>query len=225
MTVIEIEVVFDFVCAWCYIGKRKLDRAIALYQKTYPGGRSDIFSIKWSPYYLNYNPHPHSVPKSDLIDERMGDMTPEQRATLFNRMNQIGRTVGIIFKPGGLIGSTRDAHRLVHLSHTKSPEIQNALVNNILQAYHELEKDISSKEVLTELAVNAGLEQAEVAEWLDTDLAGDIVDKEARQNKEEPGNTGVPRYIIQRAYRLDGAEDPSKFIEVFTKIKEDKTEA
>jgi predicted DsbA family dithiol-disulfide isomerase len=80
------------------------------------------------------------VPKSDLIDERMGDMTPEQRATLFNRMNQIGRAVGIIFKPGGLIGSTRDAHRLVHLSQTKSPEIQNALVNNILQAYHEMEK-------------------------------------------------------------------------------------
>jgi predicted DsbA family dithiol-disulfide isomerase len=69
------------------------------------------------------------------------------------------------------------------------------------------------------------LEEAEVAEWLDTDLAGDIVDNEARHNNEEPGNTGVPRYIIQRAHRLDGAEDPSAFIEVFAKIKEDKTEA
>ncbi|KAE8384718.1 hypothetical protein ETB97_005227 [Aspergillus alliaceus] len=220
MTVIEIEVVFDFVCAWCYIGKRKLDKAITLFQKVYPGGRSDVFSIKWLPYYLDYNPHPYSVPKSELIDERLSDMTSEQRMTLFNRMNQIGRSVNIYFKGGGMIGSTRDAHRLVYLSRTKSSEVQNALVEKILEAYHELEKDISSREVLTELAVDAGLDSGEVRAWLDSGLAADVVDEEARKNREEEGNSGVPRYVIQGVHRIVGTEDSSVFMEIFAKIKE-----
>ncbi|KAE8373961.1 thioredoxin-like protein [Aspergillus bertholletiae] len=224
MTVIEIEVVFDFVCAWCYIGKRKLDRAIALYQKVYPGGRSDVFSIKWRPYYLNYNPHPYSVPKSELIESRLGSMTPEQRASLFSRMNQIGRSVGISFRGGGMIGDTRDAHRLVHLCGTQSPRAQNALVEKILEAYHELEKDISSKEELVELAVDAGLDADQVRDWLDSELAADIVDDEACKNKEEEGSTGVPRYVIQHEHRLSGAEDPSEFIEIFAKVKEDESQ-
>ncbi|KAH6675226.1 hypothetical protein F5X68DRAFT_235382, partial [Plectosphaerella plurivora] len=57
MVVIEIEITFDFVCAWCFIHKRNLDAAIALYQKTYPGAKFDVFKISWTPYYLNYNPH------------------------------------------------------------------------------------------------------------------------------------------------------------------------
>ncbi|RHZ52994.1 uncharacterized protein CDV56_104925 [Aspergillus thermomutatus] len=85
-----------------------------------------------------------------------------------------------------------------------------------------MEKDISSKEVLLELAVDARLDKAEVDEWLDSDLAGDVVDEHSRNNKEQPGNTGVPRYVIQEMHRLDGAEDPPEFLEVFAKIKEDE---
>ncbi|KAI1650629.1 uncharacterized protein F4817DRAFT_326830 [Daldinia loculata] len=55
---------------WCYIAKRNLDTAISLYRKTYPGGESDTFSIVWTPYYLNYNPHPYSVEKDTLVHVR-----------------------------------------------------------------------------------------------------------------------------------------------------------
>lgn len=151
-------------------------------------------------------------------------MTLEQRTSLFSRMNQIGRSVGIHFKDGGMIGNTRDAHRLVHLCGTQSPEVQSALVEKVLEAYHELEKDISSKEVLTELAVDAGLDGKQVREWLDSELAADVVDEEARKNKEEEGNTGVPRYVIQNVHRLAGAEDPSEFIGIFAKVKEDESQ-
>ncbi|KAI2779030.1 hypothetical protein F4815DRAFT_446628 [Daldinia loculata] len=70
MAVIEIQVISDIVCAWCYIAKRNLDTAIFLYRKTYPGGKSDTFSIVWTPYYLNYNPHPYSVEKDTLVHVR-----------------------------------------------------------------------------------------------------------------------------------------------------------
>ncbi|GKT84346.1 DSBA-like thioredoxin domain protein [Colletotrichum tofieldiae] len=98
MTVFEVDIVFDFVCAWCYIGKRKLDRAIALYQKTYPGGKNDVFSITWRPYYLDYNPSTHSIDKKLLAETKLSDMSPERRAALTQRMEQIGRSVGINFK-------------------------------------------------------------------------------------------------------------------------------
>ncbi|KAH7134200.1 thioredoxin-like protein [Dactylonectria macrodidyma] len=220
MVVIEIDVVSDFVCAWCYIGKRKLDMAISLYQKTYPGGKLDVFAINYRPYYLNYGPSTHSVDKSEVADTRLSDMTAKQRAKLYRRMDQIGRGVGINFQSGGRIGDTRQAHRLVHLGRTKGPEIQNALVDGIFAAYHELEKDITSKDVLREIAIGAGLESTEVDEWLSSDLDAGIIDDEAQRNKEMLAGVGVPSYIIQGSHRINGAEDAQDFMEVFIKVKE-----
>ncbi|KAL4893995.1 putative thioredoxin [Aspergillus ambiguus] len=224
MTLITIDVVFDFVCAWCYIGKRTLDRAIALYRKTYPGGCNDTITIAWRPYYLNYNPYGYSVLKTDLVDERLKDKTPEQRAALIKRMDKIGQSVAINFKGGGMIGpDTRDAHRLVYLSREDpniTSETHGELVENILEAYHEREMDISQREVLKETAVAAGIEPIVVERWLAEDV-GNAVDEEARRNKEMKGNTGVPRFLIQGMYQWDG-DDLYEFIEIMGKVKADK---
>lgn len=223
MAVIEIEVIYDFVCAWCYIAKRTLDRAISLYQKTVPGGRSDIFSVKYRPYYLNYNPHPHSVDKSELIDVRLRDMAPEQHIALFNRMDQIGRSMGILFKAGGKIGSTRDAHRVVYYCQMNEIEkdadavTTNALVEKIFETYHEREMDISDPDVLRDLAVDAGVSREEMDGWLDASPA--VVDEEARKNKDEV-KSGVPVFIIQGEHRIDGPGDISEFLEIFSKARE-----
>ncbi|KAJ8110069.1 hypothetical protein ONZ43_g5973 [Nemania bipapillata] len=53
MTNFSINIVSDPVCPWCYIGKKRLDKAIALYQKVYPNGRSDTFTVTWQAYYLD----------------------------------------------------------------------------------------------------------------------------------------------------------------------------
>lgn len=138
---------------------------------------------------------------------------------MIQRLTQIGHSVGIDFKSGGKIGSTRDAHRLTHLSQIKSPEVQDALVEKLFEAYHELEKDISSPNVLREIAVDAGLNGSEVGEWLNSNLGGDTVDTEALKNR-EIGISGVPMFIIQGVHRIDGARDVQEFLEVFTKVKE-----
>lgn len=75
-------------------------------------------------------------------------------------MGDVGRSAGINFNTGTKIGSTRDAHRPVHLSQARSAGIQDALVERIFQAYHELEKDISSRGVLRELGMDFGMEAA-----------------------------------------------------------------
>ncbi|GJC93168.1 DSBA-like thioredoxin domain-containing protein [Colletotrichum higginsianum] len=226
MTVIKIDIVFDFVCAWCYIGKRKLDRAIALYQKTYPGGKDDVFAITWHPYYLGYNPSAHSVDKSQLADTKLSDMSPEGRAALTRRMEQVGRSVGINFQWGGKIGpNTRGAHRLVRLSRAKGPEATADMVEKLFKAYHELEKDIAEEEVLRAVASDAGLDSAEVEGLLKSETGLDEVDNDEKRGRDISGGAGVPLFVIQDSHRLDGAQDASDFYEAFVQVKETEATA
>lgn len=156
-------------------------------------------------------------------------MTPEQRTALFNRMNQIGRSVGIHFKGGGKIGSTRNAHRLVHLIQAKSPQpassgddTMSIAVEKLFEAYHELEMDISDQAVLKKLSVDAGLNPEE-EEWLANDIAMHTVNQEAKKNKDVL-KSGVPVYIIQGNYSFDGSTDPSEFLEAFSKVRNEVQE-
>lgn len=241
---------------WCYIGKRTLEKAISIHQKTYPGGRDDIFNISFQPYYLDYTSilipanEPKksgagpTVDKSELAEIKLGHMTQEQKDILEKRMNQIGRSLGINFRSRGKIGSTRAAHHLIHLSQMgghEGREVTNELVGRLFEAYHELEMDISAREVLRQIAVEVGLDQVDVDACLDfcfesdspastsrfasavltTDEDGNpesFVDKQARENRQRT-NTGVPLFIIQGEYRVDGAQDLMEFVEVFGKIR------
>ncbi|KZL87544.1 dsba-like thioredoxin domain-containing protein [Colletotrichum incanum] len=226
MTVFTVEVVFDFVCAWCYIGKRKLDRAIALYQKTYPGGKNDVFAITWRPYYLDYNPSTHSIDKSLLAETKLSGMSPERRAALTQRMEQIGRFVGINFKWGGKIGpDTRDAHHLVRIGCAENPETAEILVEKLFEAYHELERDISELEVLLDIAAGAGLESAEVEGLIRSGAGLNEVDEDEKRGREISGGSGVPMFIIQGVHVLEGAQDASDFYEAFVQVKETGTSA
>ena len=183
-----------------------------------------MFSIQWKPYYLNYGPTDESVDKRALVEEKLSGMRDEQREKLFRRMDQIGGSVGISFSGGGKIGDTRQAHRLVHLSQDKSAEVRKLLVEKIYGAYHELEKDISKKEVLCELAVEAGLDAEEVDGWLGSDRDGDLVDEEAQKNRDLVAGSGVPFYVIQGEHKIDGAQDAQDFMEVFVAVKEREAE-
>ncbi|KAI0010951.1 thioredoxin-like protein [Xylariaceae sp. FL0662B] len=225
MAIIQIDVISDFVCAWCFIGKRNLEKAINIYQKTYPGGKDDAFSITWRPYYLNYNSSPHSVDKRELAETKLSGMSLERREAITKRMDQIGRSVGINFRWGGKIGRTQDAHRLVHLSRAKSPEVQNALVNKIFEAYHEHERDISSHEILREIATSVGFDESDLDKYLESDLDVENVDDEARIYREMAKGSGVPTFIIQGTNLINGAGDLGESMEVFAKVREGELSA
>lgn len=240
MTVIQIDVVADFICAvslidddatmrarlihmlsqWCFIGKRQLEQAISLYKKTYPGGKHDDFQVTWRPYYLNYNDSAQSVDKLDLAERKLAGMTSTQRGALQQRMERLGRSVGINFKWGGKVGRTQDAHRLVYAARLKSLQTQNDIVEALFQAYQENELDISCRVELSSLATAAGLEEAEVDECLSSVEVGENVDAEARKYRSRVDRRGVPAFIVQDSYFLSGAQDVQDFMEVFIKVKE-----
>lgn len=149
-------------------------------------------------------------------------MSPERQAALAQRMEQVGRFVGVIFKWGGKIGpDTRDAHRLVRLSRSEDASVQSALIDGLFAAYHELEQDISDIETLQNVATSASMSGVDVKKFLQSTKGIDEVNEEEIKTRGElAGGLGVPTFVIQGVHRLDGAQDPSDFYEAFVKVKE-----
>ncbi|KAL8936585.1 MAG: hypothetical protein Q9211_004111 [Gyalolechia sp. 1 TL-2023] len=214
MTNFNISIVSDTVCPWCYIGKNKLDRAISLYKSAHPDS-TDTFSTTWHPYYLNPDGPKVGMDKRQFYFSNFG---AERVPMMFDRLRSIGKPLGIDFQFGGKTGNTRDSHRMIQLAKTKGPKMQTRVVENLFKSYFEEEGDITSHEVLKAAAIKAGLEEAEVQEWLDSDKGGKEVDQEVAEARMQ-AISGVPHYTIQGKYEVGGAQDPEAFLSTFERIK------
>jgi len=214
MTKFDIEVVSDTVCPWCYVGKQKLQQAIAAYKELHPDS-NDTFSTTWMPFYLNPGAPKKGIDKAAYYKSKFGE---DRTAIIFDRLTQVGKDTGINFKFGGKTGNTRDSHRLIQLGKSKSPAVQTRVVEELFSAFFENEGDITSHEVLTKAGVKAGLEEKEVKEWLASDKGGKAVDEEVEQAQLNQ-ISGVPNFTIQGKYEVGGAQDPGVFLRLFEKIK------
>lgn len=152
---------------------------------------------------------------------KQDDWSADKIAAANNRLDQAGQSVGIAFKHSGKIGHTRDAHRLIHLCQemVKPTGTQDALVEKLFEAFHELEQDVADKSVLKRVALDSGLSEHEVEECLESRLGVEVVDEQAKHNREVVTN-GVPTFLIQGACRIDGAQDVQEFMEAFVKVKD-----
>ncbi|KAK3301808.1 DSBA oxidoreductase [Chaetomium strumarium] len=220
MTNFSIKVVSDNVCPWCYIGKKKLDRAINLYKKTYPGGKEDTFTISWCAFYLDETAPTQGIPILQRFAQRFGG-SAERAAAFRERLQNIGAQEGIGFSFAGKIGNTRDSHRLIHLGKAKGSDVEDRVVMELFRDYFEGTGDITSYETLIRVGVQAGIDGEEVRAWLESGKGGAEVDAEVREAKSK-GIRGVPHYTIQDRYEVDGAQDPQDFVEVFAKIKSEE---
>jgi predicted DsbA family dithiol-disulfide isomerase len=152
----------------------------------------------------------------DRFSQRFG---AEKARAMQERLRIVGKQESIDFSFAGKIGRTRDAHRLIHLAHSKGTKVENAVVLELFKSYFEGEGDVTSHETLVDVGVNGGLERAEVQAWLKTGKGGEEVDAEVNEANEK-GIRGVPNFTIQGKYEVDGAQDPQDFMEVFVKVKE-----
>ncbi|RYP43325.1 hypothetical protein DL768_009991 [Monosporascus sp. mg162] len=169
---------------------------------------------------------PHSVDKLELADVRLADQTPEQREALAKRMDRAGRASGIHFNWGGKLGpnpATRDAHRLVYLVGAQDKyddETQRNLVEAIFEAYHCGAQDVAEHDVLREAMRRAGVDAADVEEWLQSNETADVIDREADKSKGTVAGSGVPTLVIQGRHRPEGIPDPADLMEIFIQVKE-----
>ncbi|KAL3474034.1 thioredoxin-like protein [Aspergillus californicus] len=216
MAIITIEIISDAICPWCFIGYRGLEKAIAIYKKTYPGGSKDTFEITWKPYFIDQEPPAESV----LIYDRMSRrMTPAQIDAAQTRLKRVGGAVGITFKFGGYIGSSRLAHRVLFLAEKEGGEVQCHVSEILFRYQFEMEKDVSDRETVIQAAVEGGLDENKVRQFLNGNEGVQETEIEAKEVREQ-GIQGVPYFIIGGEHRFDGAADLGEFFEAFVAVRE-----
>lgn len=200
------------MCPWCYVGKNRLDKAIEAHKQTNP---EDTFTTTWHPFYLNPDA-PKSVDKQAYYERKFG---PQRTQVMQGHLLRLGKQVGIDFNFGGKTGNTRDSHRLIQLGKTKGEKMQTKVVEQLFNAYFEVNEDITSKEVLIQRGIKAGLDEKETREWMDGDKGGPQVDQEVNEAQHK-FITGVPNFTINGKYEVQGAEEPAAFLQVFSEVKD-----
>ncbi|MFZ0130657.1 MAG: DsbA family oxidoreductase [Candidatus Dormiibacterota bacterium] len=199
----EIEIWSDVVCPWCYIGKRRFEGALAAFDH-----RGEV-NVTWRSFQLD--PSAPATTEGDPV-ERLAAKYGMSRAAAEAaqaRVTANAATEGLDFHlDRARSGNTFDAHRLIHLAHSVGR--QDALKERLMAGYFVEGAAIGEHDVLTRLAVEAGLEEGAVRDVLAGDAYADDVrhdELEARQL----GITGVPFFVLDRAYGVSGAQ-PSELI-------------
>jgi predicted DsbA family dithiol-disulfide isomerase len=197
-----IDVFSDVVCPWCYLGKRRLTRALALLPK-----RS--VAVRWRPFRLDPTIPPEGIPRDEYIMGKFGSMDAIEPA--HRQLVEAGRNEGIAYR-FDLIArapSTVDAHRLIRWA--AGPDRQDAIVERLFAAYFIEGRDIGDRSILVALGTEVGL-----GEDIDRRLASgedrDVVENEVAAAY-QMGINGVPCFVLNRRLAVMGAQSPEALVE------------
>jgi len=205
----QIDIVSDTVCPWCFIGKRRIERAMAL--------RPDVkFDVVWRPYRLDPSIPREGVDRRAYLKAKFGD-SPRTSA-MGEAIRSAGESEGIAFAFDKIARSpnTLDSHRLIRWSANAGK--QDQIVERLFQAYFIEGQDIGNSAVLSEVAAKAGMDGALVARLLagDADLVS--VEREAGLAN-EMGITGVPTFIFDSKFMISGAREAELLVRVIDKAR------
>ncbi len=188
-----IEIASDVVCPWCYIGKRRLEKALESLQ-----GEVEA-RIEWLPFQLNPDMPAGGIARADYRRAKFGSV--EKGRALDARVAQEGAGEGIAFAFDRMqrTPNTTAAHQLIDLAQKQGKG--NAVVDALFRAYFEEAKDIGDVEVLKSIA-----EREAVTGWPGKENIGEVKEKEERVR--DLGISGVPTFIFDRKSGISGAYPP-----------------
>ncbi len=203
-----LDVVADVVCPWCYIGKRRLERALA-------GLCDDDTQVTWRPFQLNPGLPRSGIDRGEYLALKFGGR--EQASAAYAPIEAAGRAEGIPFAFDRIrrTPNTLDAHRLIRAG--QRARCQDPIVEALFRAYFVDGRDIGDTLVLADIGAACGLEVGSVRAFLASDEDVDSVlaeDAVARRM----GIDGVPAFIIDRTYALAGAHGPAELVAAFEQV-------
>ena len=194
----RIDVVFDTVCPWCFIGKHRLERALRLR----PEVRAEI---RWRPFLLNPEMPADGLDWQLHLERKFGSSYRIQR--IHGAIAAAGEAEGIAFDFNAIarIPNSVNSHRLIQWA--AGTGRQAALVEAIFGAYFVRGQDIGNSAVLAKLALACGLPADEAESFLDSDEgASEVQGENARVHRLGVG--GIPCYIFDGRYAVAGAQEP-----------------
>lgn len=195
-----IDIVSDVVCPWCYIGKRRLEAALASSDQPVP-------QIRWHPFQLNPDLPSGGVDRRAYLEEKFGG--PERAREIYARVEAAGREAGIAFDFERIARqpNTLDAHRLIAWVQSGTVENVDRLVERLFRAYFEEGVDIGDIDELVRLAGDAGCETAAARAHL-ASAAGRAEVAAADERIRSMGIGGVPFFIFNQRIAVSGAQPP-----------------
>ena len=209
----RIEIWSDVVCPWCYVGKRRLEAALAGFE------HADEVEVVYRSFELDPSaPHHGTEPSVSSLARKMG-RSEEQVREMVGGLMQTAAADGLELRLLDTVHTnTVDAHRLLHLAlETGGPALQGTLKEELLAAYFTRAEDIGDHAVLRAAAVAAGLDAARVEEVHAGQEYAGAVSADVAQARAY-GATGVPFFVVDGAYGISGAQPTEVFTQVLEKV-------
>ena len=208
----RIDIVSDAICPWCYIGKRQLERALAIL-----ASEGLHFSVHWNPFQLNPDMPREGRDRAAYRAMKFG--TAERARELDERVAGAAANVGLNFRQDLMLRTpnTLDAHRLIWLAGREG--VQDAVMEAVFAAYFTQGGDIGDRAVLADCAALAGMDRVAVADFLAGDVAAEemlAADRAAR----EAGVNGVPSFFLDGYGLYSGAMPAETMAEALRKSQQ-----
>ena len=210
----EIEIFSDLICPWCFIGKRRLDRALA-------AGGDDI-RLTWRPFQLYPDLPMEGVDRAAFYKARFG---PDADA------KKIGERIGVEANEAGItldysriatVPNTLTGHRLV--SFFEGDERQHSLMDDLFRAYFCDGKDLGDVDVLADIAVGQGEDREAIVKRLTSDEGARSIRAQV-QGAYGSGLTGVPYFVLGGKFGVPGAQSSETMVQLIARAREKLAEA
>ena len=205
---IELDIFSDTVCPWCYIGKKRLDKAI--YKHNYLE-----FKQTWRPFQLNPGMPPDGMDRQEYLISKFG--SADAAKTIYDNIYEEGLKEGIDFNFDSIevTPNSFNSHRLLAMAYEKN--IQEKVLNDLFESYFLKGEDIGNPNILLSIAVNNAIEEDEVKSYLSNkDNIEPLANEELQARK--MGISSVPTFIINKQIVINGAQTSENFDLIFQKL-------
>ncbi|MFB9925189.1 DsbA family oxidoreductase [Amycolatopsis halotolerans] len=205
MTKIAVEIWSDFLCPWCYLGKRRFEAALSEFE------RAEDVRVRWRSYDL----HPDEKKVPDLtiprrLERDLGLSLSEAEAAV-DQVGELAAELGLRYRMrDALLVNSFDAHRLAHFAEARGHG--NDFRERLMRAYTGEGANIADHASLLQFGVDAGLDKDDARALLDSDDYSDAVRDDHREGRAF-GVSGVPTVIVNRQFVVSGAASSAAYLD------------
>ena len=203
---LHLDIISDFICPWCFIGKRKLDLALS----NISGFQ---INLAWRPFRLDPTIADDGEDRKEYLTRKFGTVKSDKFAASIQQA-AIGTDIQFAFDKISRTPNTLNAHRLIRWSGDYG--LQHAIADDLFSAYFEHGKDIGDVEILIEIGAKYAMDET----VLRSQFSSDADVSETRQldaQARDAGVTGVPAFLMGGKFLLVGAQEPDYLNQIFSK--------
>ena len=203
----EIEIYADVVCPWCWIGKRRLEQALASYDGE--------VTVRYRPFQLDPTPVTEPKPLVEALGAKFGGR--ERAESMVAQVSQVGASVGLDMRfDRAVAANTFEAHRLIRFATERGRATE--MIDALYRAHFSDGVDVGSTDALVKLASGAGLDETEVRDHLESnagrrEVAADLA------AAHQLGVTSVPTFVLAGKYAVTGAQEPETLLAALREVE------